>query len=64
MPVNAGEAGCHRTPNAVVILGPYSDGLQACEDRAPGRGSAVRIISARKANGREIREYERNARQN
>ena len=27
------------------------------------RGSVVRIISARKANAREIREYERNARQ-
>ncbi len=27
------------------------------------RGSAMRIISARKANGREVREYERNTRQ-
>ena len=27
------------------------------------RGSAIRIISARKANGREIREYEQNTRQ-
>ena len=27
------------------------------------RGSVVRIISARKANGREVREYEQNARQ-
>ena len=27
------------------------------------RGSAMRIISARKANGREVREYEQNARQ-
>ena len=28
------------------------------------RGSAIRIISARKANKREIREYEHNAHQN
>ena len=28
------------------------------------RGSAMRIISACKANGREVREYEQNARQN
>ena len=27
------------------------------------RGSAMRIISARKANGREVREYEQNTRQ-
>ena len=27
------------------------------------RGSAIRIISARKANGREVRQYEQNARQ-
>ena len=27
------------------------------------RGSAIRIISARKANGREVREYEQDARQ-
>ena len=27
------------------------------------RGSAIRIISARKANRREVREYEQNARQ-
>ena len=26
------------------------------------RGSAIRIISARKANGREVREYEQNTR--
>ena len=26
------------------------------------RGSAIRIISARKANGREVRDYEQNAR--
>ena len=28
------------------------------------RGSVMRIISARKANGREVREYEQNTRQN
>lgn len=27
------------------------------------RGSAIRIISARKANGKEVREYEQDARQ-
>ena len=27
------------------------------------RGSAIRVISARKANGKEVREHERNARQ-
>ena len=28
------------------------------------RGSAIRIISARKANGKEVQEYERDTRQN
>ncbi len=28
----------------------------------PMRGSAIRIISARKANGKEVREYEHEAR--
>ena len=28
------------------------------------RGSVMRIISTRKANGREVREYEQNTRQN
>ena len=27
------------------------------------RGAAIRIISARKANGREVREYEQNTRE-
>ena len=27
------------------------------------RGSTIRLISARKANGKEVREYEHNARQ-
>ena len=37
--VNAGDAGRHRVPDAVVILGRYREGLQAYEGRAPGRTS-------------------------
>ena len=42
--------------------------LGAIEDRVfvviyTTRGSAIRIISARKANGGEVREYEQNTRQ-